>query len=557
MARNHSVSIDVSPVYKGTLISIDASVKSVDVKIEHTLTPIGFLLAYYSSRFTESIDGWVPGGIENSADDLALQYDAFLDVSGEFMELTDAKTGWLKGTFAVDQANDGGISHLAGSTGWTEWAPEGGLAGDYVVFSYKMYLDDASTWGADDVRTSLRMLDMSFNSELTPETVQRVSSSSFDPSLINSAGGVVITSDYTSRDGVTIAWSRANDQPLAGAIFYVKDIEVKLYRPTVTASVGNNINVDTSVSSVDVSLDVSSRSSDVKVRFVLDPLVYPILDLNASTFTDGDASWIDSNGLAFAAAGVTATDLPTKTPDGFITVGYYEGWFSRTVVQVEEALNYDLDNYTKDSFIPYDSSFTVCFTWRWNADTNYVDLYRKKLFGYSGFWSEANGGGWSCGTHYFPQTLEDGTRVPGGFSFAQYGDGQNTSAPPASATALNNSDSGVQIQPTELDYNIGSDGVPDGTIYKMQYRYDHEWEYNGVRTGRGTIFVNGVEGPGFLGAVAPWVKRGVGLSGLDQIFYIGRSMQGGWGSATYDIKTLRSFNFALSDADIARNWAKI
>ena len=108
-----------------------------------------------------------------------------------------------------------------------------------------------------------------------------------------------------------------------------------------------------------------------------------------------------------------------------------------------------------------------------------------------------------------------------------------------------------------FDYNIGSDGVPDGTIYKMQYRYDHEWEYNGVRTGRGTMFVNGVEGPGFLGAVAPWVKRGVGLSGLDQIFYIGRSMQGGWGSATFDIKTLRSFNFALSDADIARNWAKI
>ena len=171
------------------------------------------LLASYSSNFTDDVDGWIAIGIEDDSDDLTLEHN----------QTFNGTPGWLKGTFAEDQSSDGGIRM---NTDHGTWAPASGQEGDYIVYSYTIYLDDASTWGGNaPVSTDLRVLELNFRNQVTPATVFSVTSASATNSEF-----LTLDAGY-DRQAPNIMWFVASDEPLAGAIFYVKDIEVKLYRP--------------------------------------------------------------------------------------------------------------------------------------------------------------------------------------------------------------------------------------------------------------------------------------------------------------------------------------
>ena len=164
------------------------------------------LLFSYTSDFTSSIDSFIAQSIEDSASDLTLTYN----------ETISGSDGWLKGVFAEDQASPGGIKWHDGTVAMF---PDNGLTGDYFTYSYKIYLHDTSTWGSDDVRTSLNVLNIHHYDQITPEGV------------VNVSGTSTFSGDDYDRNGPMFIWNLVDDQPSAGAVFYIKDVRVDLYRP--------------------------------------------------------------------------------------------------------------------------------------------------------------------------------------------------------------------------------------------------------------------------------------------------------------------------------------
>ena len=303
------------------------------------------------------------------------------------------------------------------------------------------------------------------------------------------------------------------------------------------ASVAQDISIDVSSKTSSVSIDNSSHTSEVLVCPL--PIRAPRLDLDAKYWVDGSDTWHDAS---ISEAHFAVEGSPTKTADGFITVNS-SNRFVRTVVTAPDPLTTNIEDYVRDPFIPYDSSFTFEFVFGFNTAVTQSGL-RYKLWGYSGYWTESRGGGFNYGTGNSGTLTPSLLFKPEGLKIDVFaGNNKGRGIPPYSNRVnFNNS---LDTGDPSFDLGLGDDAVGDGTVFYVQFVYD-------VENNRARHYVNGVlidEDNQTLG---------VGLSGIDQVFSIGRATQGGWTSSPgFDIKTLKIYDYAMNSNEISRRYTEL
>ncbi len=340
------------------------------------------------------------------------------------------------------------------------------------------------------------------------------------------------------------------------------DVSVASSNVTIDSSIqSSDISVDSAVKSVDISVDSAIKSADISIDYQLS-LLPLVLDLNAANYVSGQA-WVDDVfGLVF-----DAYNSPQKTEDGYIRLGLADGFpgaggahFRRQVVTVAAGDEGDIEKYTKDAFIPYDSSFTVEFAFKYSAGIDHLvpigaaaNKDNFKFFGYTGYYTEFSGGGFNFGTSAprivgsYPDgtSIADKLRIPHGLSFEVYAGSQSGnsfggSKPPHSNLVAGTFNSGQ----SDADFDLG---IPDSGI---QFAYDEiKCQFvMDIENGVSKLFVNGTLESSTSSA------KGVGLSGSNQIFKIGQNMQGGWSTPQgIDVRRLRVYSNALSNTQIGEN----
>ena len=350
--------------------------------------------------------------------------------------------------------------------------------------------------------------------------------------------------------------------------------KVDLTLPPIPYYVTGNLLADSPT--VDLNIDVSSISSDININdiFSVDSIVSTtttealdvkvlrllelntVLDLNADTYVSGE-DWVDdANGLTF-----TAFDSPVKTSDGYVRVGYDVGYFQRTCVIPTPGRESDIDAYFKDPYVFYDSSFTIEFAFKYAADVNHLipagtSIFEDnfKFFGYTNIFGATTGGGYNFGTGddikivgSYPDgtPITDKKRLPFGLKFSVFagssaGNSFDGSTPPHSSLIEHYVDAGVEDN--DFDFGIPNNGLQSSyEELKCQIIFD-------IENSTTSLYVNGELLQADVG------DKGIGLSGLNQFFYIGKSSQAGYiGPRAIDIRRLRIYDSALRGAFITES----
>ena len=191
--------------------------------------PVRSLIFEYNSDFTSSIDGYE----QTSVTDGTINFTS--NDSGP-----DGAGGWLKAVFDTTQTGQSGINKNLG------WASKNGTAemgstkkGDEFELSGKIYLQETGSdhWdGTGTVRTGVifgtpNHQDQFEQSGLSVLNVEQNTNTSFNWSATSSVGipnfsyiDNLIFPNWLSLSG---GGSRF---PQAGATFYIKDINLKIYR---------------------------------------------------------------------------------------------------------------------------------------------------------------------------------------------------------------------------------------------------------------------------------------------------------------------------------------
>ena len=164
------------------------------------------LLYTYTSDFTSDADGWAALSVQGT---LTIQANQTIDSTG----------GWLKCSYDTNQTDtlSGIIRDSDGYSGDRQ-------AGDVFTVTYKIYLQNVSgeDWGgADDVWTIFKAGEVG-NDGLQHAQDTTVTAAESDFSIPQTDGWGSTLQLYFSASG---------DKPSADAVFYVKDIIVKYYRP--------------------------------------------------------------------------------------------------------------------------------------------------------------------------------------------------------------------------------------------------------------------------------------------------------------------------------------
>ena len=168
------------------------------------------LVATYTSDFTSGADGWAAHNVEGT-----LTLEAWENAPGH------SSDDWLKGTFDTNQ------THSSDLKKFTTLNIE---VGDYWEVSWKIYLDNPSGgdfWddgtysdpGAEhDMTAVLGNIGNTGEFDIPQEEVYSAASSIRGP-VTNASSGHAAHIRFTSN----------TDLPLAGAVFYIKDIVWKHY----------------------------------------------------------------------------------------------------------------------------------------------------------------------------------------------------------------------------------------------------------------------------------------------------------------------------------------
>jgi len=165
------------------------------------------LMSSYTSDFTSDADSWSNFSVEG---DPGLTLAAGQNAPGE------SSNDWLKGTYDTNQTGSSGITR--GNTFVADRA-----IGDYAIISYKIYfVDDNGKWTGSDTDVKFNFFVFSKNNLFTVDMDETVSTANYKTTPA--------TSNYYSRSPVVI-FSTVEDYPLDGAVFYIKDINIKVYRP--------------------------------------------------------------------------------------------------------------------------------------------------------------------------------------------------------------------------------------------------------------------------------------------------------------------------------------
>ena len=160
--------------------------------------PAKRLVGTYTSDFTSDADGWAGDSIQGT---LTLTANQTIDSTG----------GWLKGTFDTNQTDsnarlelsDVGISITPGMS---------------TEISYKIYIvDDSNKWGSSAPITHR----LYYNGGWVHANVAYDTTTSLSGNDIASTTSSIIYFQF--------GWAAIGDAPLAGAVFYVKDIVYNVY----------------------------------------------------------------------------------------------------------------------------------------------------------------------------------------------------------------------------------------------------------------------------------------------------------------------------------------
>ena len=165
------------------------------------------LMSSYTSDFTSDADGWSNYSVEG---DPGLTLAAGENAPGE------SSNDWLKGTYDTNQTNNSGIMrvNLLGTNR---------AIGDYAIISYKIYfVDDNGKWTGSDTDVRFIFSVVGRNNAFTVDMDETVSTANHEtiPAIAPNYG----------RSAIVI-FSTVKDYPLDGAVFYIKDISIKVYRP--------------------------------------------------------------------------------------------------------------------------------------------------------------------------------------------------------------------------------------------------------------------------------------------------------------------------------------
>ena len=162
----------------------------------------------YNSDFTSSVDGWADGG-STEGGTISLAYNQ--SVGGE--------DGWLKVTYpATNQTNASSITNSNAIDATDE-------VGDIAVVNFKVYfLGDENTWSISSSNGVL----MFFYVDLIG------GSASFQNATLNQIESFKADfgkdADGSYGNFMTLFLGYGGDMPLANSVYYIKDINVKLYR---------------------------------------------------------------------------------------------------------------------------------------------------------------------------------------------------------------------------------------------------------------------------------------------------------------------------------------
>jgi hypothetical protein len=162
------------------------------------------LISSYTSDFTSDNDGWAPYSIEGGS------------LTQTFNESIGGSSGWMKNVFPGNQTGISGLitTNLFG----TDRA-----IGDYAILSYKIYfVDDSGKWTGGDTDVTHVFYIMNKTNTFVADMDEVVSTGNYKTEAATSG---------TYSRGPLLRFEDSGDYPLAGAIFYIKDISINVYRP--------------------------------------------------------------------------------------------------------------------------------------------------------------------------------------------------------------------------------------------------------------------------------------------------------------------------------------
>ena len=169
-------------------------------------------IVYYNSDFSSDANGWTAWSVQDSASDLTLSANAnpYTDLGGS----APNSSGWLKGVYGVNQTNQSGIqidvsdSPISVDT----------VSGDIWNITGDLYIADGSDWSSFSSTIAWRIQtsnSITIQSAATPGQVVNFS---------------VSRTPTGSTDTARIIFGNSQF-PQDGAIFYVKNINITIYRP--------------------------------------------------------------------------------------------------------------------------------------------------------------------------------------------------------------------------------------------------------------------------------------------------------------------------------------
>ena len=162
---------------------------------------------HYISDFTSDEDGWEGNSIQNSSSDLT--FDA--------NETIASTSGWLKMTFGVTQTSSWNIGKTLNNV----------KTGDTVILSMKIFVVQGSNvWDANNDGDNIQLkIGIGSKYVYIHDTASPVAFE-FDTAL-----DLEFVFTATGTSGLfTIQTNLSDDYPEAGAIFYIKDIDLKVLR---------------------------------------------------------------------------------------------------------------------------------------------------------------------------------------------------------------------------------------------------------------------------------------------------------------------------------------
>ena len=175
------------------------------------------LMSSYISDFTTGGDGW---------GDYSVQTFEGVGLTYAYNQTIDSTSGWLKVTYPnQDQTNISGIANI-------NLLGADRQKGDFAIISYKVYyVDGGGKWTGTDTDVSHRVYVMGKDNpridapmDATFTVADMVTIASTEPRFPWSAS-------YSRDVYFYVSYIPNDDLPLAGAVFYIKDIRVDVWRP--------------------------------------------------------------------------------------------------------------------------------------------------------------------------------------------------------------------------------------------------------------------------------------------------------------------------------------